>query len=190
MRLRGARPRGALARGQEHDRLAGRDGGPHEGATVAEVLAVDGDHARRLVVRELGDELGRLQIGLVAERDEPGKTEADLAGEQRELEREVPALRDEPDRAAGERVRRELELRSGVEDTEAIRSEQDRARAAHPLDDGVLTRAAGLAALPEAGRDRDDRAGAGVERCADRFLERRRRHRDGDELLRLGQLCQ
>ena len=55
---------------EEEDRLApfgglGRSEG--EGSTVAEVLAVDRDQSRRLVPGEIGDHLGELEIGLVAE---------------------------------------------------------------------------------------------------------------------------
>ena len=44
-----------------------RRGGPHERAAVAEVLAVDADHAGVLVLGERADEVGRLEVGLIAE---------------------------------------------------------------------------------------------------------------------------
>ena len=100
------------ADGEEHDRLPGLDRflrGAREGPSVAEVLAVEGDHARRLVVDQAADELAGLEVGLVSERGEAREAEAVILGEQGELEREIAALGDEADRAALELVPAEVE---------------------------------------------------------------------------------
>ena len=77
----GARSRLAAAGGEQDDLLAGRDGrgtGAGEGPPVAEVLAVDADHAGVLVGGERLDELGGLDVGLVPERGEPRDADAVL----------------------------------------------------------------------------------------------------------------
>src|SRR5262249_39414936 len=61
--------------GEEDDRLARRPGRFDEGAAVEEVLAVDADHPRPLVLSERGDELGCVHVRLVADRDRAGETE-------------------------------------------------------------------------------------------------------------------
>ena len=70
MRGRRACP-GLAAAGGEQDHLLAdpqrRLAGAGERAAVAEVLAVDADHARVLVGREGFDQLGGLDVGLVTE---------------------------------------------------------------------------------------------------------------------------
>ena len=98
--------------------------------------------------------------------------------EDAQLEGQVAALGDEPDRAGRELVRRQAEVGGGVEDAEAVRAEQHRPGRAHALDERPL---AGLrlgAELAQAGRDADERPRADREGVVDRLLERRRRHRD------------
>src|SRR6187200_2710962 len=128
--------------------MLGRRGEP---APVAEVLRVDGDRARLVVPGERADELGRLDVRLVAQRDEAREPEADPGRLRADLEREVAALGDEADRAARQVLRDELELGAGVEDAEAVGSQQ--ARAAGPRDrgDGGVTRPAGIAVAFAAG---------------------------------------
>src|ERR687891_206175 len=119
------RPRGAglaVLDRQEHDGLAGvnrRGGRGGERATVAEVLDVQRNDLRAVVRRQLADEVRRLEIGLIAKRDEAREAEPGLLGEDSQLEREVAALRDEPDPPGRQRVRHELELRGGVEHAQA-----------------------------------------------------------------------
>ena len=99
-----------------------------------------------------------------------------------ELERQVAALGDEPDRARRELVRGQAEVGRGVEDAEAVGAEQHRPGRAHALDERAL---AGLrlgAELAEAGRDADERPRADRQGVVDRLLERGRRHRDDDQL--------
>ena len=106
---RGARLR--RAPGKENDRRPRLDGASPRGRTpsVAEVLEVHGDNSRGLVRGERLDELGRLNVGLVPERDEAGETEPELGAHHADLKREVSALRDEADRAGLELLRAKLE---------------------------------------------------------------------------------
>ncbi len=180
----------ASAPGEEDDRRPGVDGGlPGAGelASVGEILAVQGDQPRRLVRRVGLDQLRRAHVGLVPEGDEAREPKPELGPDQPDLEREVAALRDEPDRARLEILRAKLELRAGVVDAEAVRPDEDGARRANPLDDGALPRRAFLAHLAEAGADDDDGLRAHCERIRDRLLYPRRRHTDHDQLGRLGQ---
>ena len=160
--------------------------GPRERPAVAEVLAVDADHAGVLVGRERLDELRGLDVGLVPERGEARDADAVLRAEQAQLEGEVAALGDDPERAGRELVHAEVERRRCVVDAEAVRPEHHRSGAAHLLDDAALELLAAVVDLAEAGRDRDDPARAGSECVVDAGLERRGRHRDHDELGRAG----
>ena len=134
------------------------------------------------------DQLCGLNVRLVAERDEAREPEPELGADHADLEREVPALRDEPDRAGLELFRAELELRAGVVDAEGVRPDEDGSGAAHPLDDRALAGGPLLAHLAEPGADEDDALGTRAERVLDRLLDARRRDCDDDELRRLGQL--
>ena len=81
--------------GKQDDRLASSRGGvagARERTAVAEVLQVERDHARRFVLGERRHELGGLEVGLVAERDETREAEAMSRCDQCELEGEVAAL--------------------------------------------------------------------------------------------------
>ena len=179
--------------GEEDDGLPGLDRflrGAREGPSVAEVLAVEGDDAGRLVVDQAADELARLEVGLVPERREAREAEPVVLGEQGELEREIAALRDEADRAALELAPAEVEARRGVEDPETVRPEEDGARRPNALDDRGLPGPAFVACLPEPGRDPDERLRARGERCVDGVLEPVGGNREHDELRRLGQVCQ
>ena len=181
----------ALDRQQQH-RLAGarrRLARGRERAPVAEVLDVDGDQLGRGVPGQLADQLRDLHVGLVADRDEAREAQPGALGEHPDLEREVAALGDQPDRAAREVVRHEIELRAGVEHAEAVRAEQDRPGGARPLGERAVARAAGIA-VGRARRDHDDGARAGRERVVERRLERRRRHREHREAGRFGQLAE
>ena len=190
VRARGPNARGArTAREQEHG-LARLGGRPRERPSRPEVLDVDADHPGLVVRGERLHDLGRLEVGLVAERDEARDPEAEVGGEQRDLEGEVPALGDEPDRTGDEVARREVELGRGVVDAHAVRPEQDRSRRAHPLDDRALALGALFRGFAEACRDRDDRPRPRGERGVDGLLERGRRHGEDDELGHLGQLLE
>ena len=170
---------------EQHDRLPRRDRGRRrrrERPPVAEVLGVEGDQLGRVVGGERADEVGRLEIDLVARRDEAREPERGLAGQQPQLQREVAALGDQADRAGRQRVGDELEARRGVEHPEAVRPEQRHAGLAHARPARGLAR--------PAGGDRDDRPRAGGDRLLDRRLDCRGRHRDHDQLGGIGQLAQ
>ena len=181
----------AAARCEEDDLLARmlrRLAGASERPAVAEVLAVDADHAGVLVRCERLDELGRLDIGLIPERGEARDADAVLRSEQAQLQGKVAALGDDPELARRELVHAEIERRRCVVDAEAVRPQHHRARRAYLRGDAALELLAAVVNLAEAGRDRDDPACPGGERVIHARLERRDRHRDHDELGRAGQL--
>src|SRR6185312_4884464 len=179
------------ADGQQDDRLAGLDGllrGARECTPVTEVLAVEGDHPRRLVGDEAADELACLEIRLVPERGEAREAEAVLLGEEGDLQREIPALGDQSDGAAIELAPTQVETAAGVEDAEAIRADEHRAGGPHALDDGGLAGAAVGSGLAQAGCYPHERLGARGERRFDSLLEPLGRDRQDDELWCLGQI--
>ena len=167
MRRRRAGP-GLAASGREEDDLLARAlrrlPGPRERPAVAKVLAVDADHAGVLVRCERLDELGGLDVGLIAERGEARDADAVLCAEQAQLEREVATLGDHPERAWGELVHAEIERGCCVVDAEAVRPEHDRSRTAHLVDHPALELLAVVVDLAETGCDRDDPASAGSRR--------------------------
>ena len=141
VRSRRARPRLAASRREEDHLLAGCERSlarAGEGPAVAEVLAVDADHAGVLVRSERLDQLRRLDVGLIAERGEAGDADAVLGAEQAQLEREVAALGDEPERAGLELVHAEIERGRCVVDAEAVRAEHHRSGISHLLDHAAL----------------------------------------------------
>ena len=98
----------ASADGEQQHRLPGPGGGGRrgdEGAAVAEVLAVDGDEIGVGVVHA-GSAMrsARTEVGLVAERDEAGEPVATRLEEAAELQRHVPALRQERNPSGRQRV--------------------------------------------------------------------------------------
>ena len=190
--MRAGRAESDLARPacEQHHRLAGLGRRTSEPATVAEVLEIDADHPRGLVPRELLDELCRFEIGLIADRDETGDAQAELLAEQRDLDRQVAALRNQAEIARDEVARGEVELGLAVVQTHAVRSDQNCSRRANALDDGLLPAAALPGALPEPGRDRDDRPRARGERALHGLFERARGDREHHQLGRLGQLLE
>ena len=72
--------------------------------------------------------LGHVEVGLVADRNEPREAEAEVAEQEPGLERDVPALRDEADRPRRQRVRREVELGGRVEDARGSSGRRARRR--------------------------------------------------------------
>ena len=149
-----------LDRHQQHG-LAGPRRGlarRRERAPVAEVLDVDGDQLGLRVAGELADQLRDLDVGLVADRREAREAEPGARGEHPDLEREVAALRDQPDRPARQVVGDEVELGGGVEDAEAVRAEQHGAGRARPVGERAVAHAARVA-VGLARRDHDDARG-------------------------------
>ena len=174
---------------QQDDGLARHTRGLGKRAPVAEVLAVDGDDARCLVPRERRYDLGDIEIRLIADGDEPRIAEPHVREQEPDLERDVAALRNEPDRPCRQRVRCELELRRRVEDAEAVGPDQHRAGGAHALDDRALARGAVGSELAEPCRDGDQHTRAGRKRLLDRLLEAGGRDAQNDELRRLRQVA-
>ena len=94
VRQRSAGARGAAARSKQHDLLAGGERGLPARAKArpsrksSQYTAI----TRLVVVGERLDELGHLDVGLVAERGEAGDAEAVLARQQAQLDRQIAAL--------------------------------------------------------------------------------------------------
>ena len=78
VRSRRAASRGRAPDGQQDNGLGRRPCRLDERAAVAEVLAVDADHARPLVLRQRGNELRRVDVGLVPDRDRTRKAETEV----------------------------------------------------------------------------------------------------------------
>ena len=107
VRLGAADRRLASADGEQQHRLAGlgrRGRRRDEGAAVAEVLAIDGNEIGVGVVDAGLDEVGRAEVGLIAEGDEAGEPVATRLEEAAELQRHVPALRQERNSPGRQRV--------------------------------------------------------------------------------------
>ena len=75
--------------------------------------------------REVGDEIGHVEIRLIAERGKAAETEAGGGGLDTELDRQVPALGDQPDRTRRQVVGREVEGARVIENAEAVGAEQN-----------------------------------------------------------------
>ena len=194
-RVRAGCPRAGLAApGREKDdrlpRLRRAQACARERPSVAEVLHVEADDPGRLMGDQVADDVGRLEVGLIAERGEARESEPDLGDEQAQLEREVPALGDQPDRAPRELAPPDVQLGARIEDAEAVRAQQHRAGVANPSRDLLLACPTGGPELAHPGRDPDDRPGACRQRLVHGRLEGGLRHGDDDELRRAGELAQ
>jgi len=154
--------------------------------TIAKILGVDGDDLRGVVAGEALDELGHVQIRLVTDRDEPRESEAGLPRDRRELKPEVPALRDQTDRAPRKVAEGHVQPGSGVCHAEAVRADQHRPRGTHPLDDATLDDAPSLIKLSHTRGYADDGPGAGMQRVVHDLLEPRSPDGDDDQIYRLG----
>jgi hypothetical protein len=185
VRVRAARGGAAGADGEEHHgRARGHRGvrGAREGAPVEEVLAVHGDDLRPRVGGIGLQQVGRGQVGLVAQRGEARDADPALLEEQAQLERHVAALGDDADRARGHGRGGELEALGGVGDAEAVGAEQHRPGGADPVHERRLTRRPLLPQLGEARGDGDDGLGAGGQRVVHGGLEAGRGHGEDDEV--------
>ena len=103
----------AAAGREQNDGLAGRDRlgtGGREQPPLAELLEVEAITRVPSCAAKSRHELGGLEVRLVPERDEAGEAEPVVGGEQRELERQVAALRDQPDRSRRKRAPADVEL--------------------------------------------------------------------------------
>ena len=85
--------RSGAADGEQHDRLARGARRLGERAPVAEVLAVDADHACAVVGGQVRDDLRDVEVGLVPDGHEPREAETEVAEQEPGLERDVAALR-------------------------------------------------------------------------------------------------
>ncbi len=169
---------GGLARPHgEHDdgpaALAEAAERPDQLAAVGEGLQVQHDRGRGLMAGEVGEDLPRRDVGLVAHRDEPRDSDARFTREPRQLQPELPGLRHDPERAGDEVAPGQIELRRGVVDPETVRSDQTGSRRAHAL---------GEPGLVHPGGDREEAAHAQVERLGDDPAGRVRRHAEHHEL--------
>ena len=187
---RGTRARLGGTHRQEHHRLAGAGGRVDEGAAVAEVLGVDGDHLGECVIGEGGHQLGHVDVGLVSDRGKAREPEPDLPRQDAELEGEVAALGGEADRPRRELVGGQAEVGARVVHAQAVRPEQHRTGRAHPLHQRPLAQLRLGAQLAQARGDADQRPRAGGERVVHGLLEGRRRDGDDDQLGNAGQLCE
>ena len=130
---RAAHRRLGPTRSQQDQRLARvpqRPGGVEEGAAVDDVLGVDGDGPRSLVADARVQEVDEPEVRLVAERDEPGHAQPSVGHESGEVEDQVAALAEHGHVAGGEDGVGQLEPGRGVDDPEAVGTDQHRAGAA------------------------------------------------------------
>jgi len=150
------------------------------------VLGVYGDHAGRLVCRVGLDELGDVEVGLVANRHEARESHACLGGDQCQLDPEVAALRDQADRSGRELARCQVQLADGVRHAEAVRADEQSARRADPVGDRALDRQAVMSCFAQSRGDRDDRPRPRRQRIIDSLLKAGRADADDDEVDRPG----
>ena len=116
--------------------LPRRGAGVDERPAVAEVLGVDGDQLGPLVLRERRDQLGQVEVGLVAHR---GKSrEAEVVGRGAGCRARAPGCRSgeiRPIEPGGNSFDARPRSLRRVEHAEAVGAEQHRAGRAHPLDE-------------------------------------------------------
>ncbi len=117
------------------------------------------------------DEVGCVDIGLVAETGEAGNAHVVVTQQGSKLECEIPALEDQADRPDGKLVRSDGQPGRVVQQAQAIGSEQPCAGDPNLGRHAFLGLAAGLAQLAEPRADPDDSAHPGSESIVDGGLE-------------------
>ena len=172
--------RGLAAPGRQQDqRLAGvpqRPGGVEEGPAVDDVLGVDRDGPRPVVADARVQEVDDPEVRLVAERDEAGHAQAAVGQEPGEVEHQVAALAEHGHVAGGEYGVGQLEPGRGVDDAEAVGTDQDGAGVASDRERLGLQPGSLGTRLGEPRGDRHDRPGAGRDGVGHRGHEAARRH--------------
>ena len=173
-------PTAGLARadGEQDGVFSGRPQRPQSldhAVAVQEALHVQRHDPGGFVVEQIGQSLLRGHVHLVADRDEPGDAESSVGGQVGQLQAELSALRDDPQRAGGELAPGELHICGRVVDAETVGTDQ-----ATP----VLTDPSGQvpfgAFAPEhpidPRGDAEEAAGTLVQRLLHRLRHRRGRH--------------
>ena len=121
-----------------------------------DLLGVDHDHAGRAVVGQEFDEVGGIQAGLVAGRDDVGQRHAAAVGGALEMAEHAAALADEGDAVvdAAQRLAREQHVQHHavdvVGDAEAVRADDREPGVARGLGDLVLRLLSPTSAKPAA----------------------------------------
>ncbi len=174
------------------DGLAPRDPTrePGELARVPERLEVEEDHARVRIVLPVLQQIVAADVRLVADRDELGDADPELAGAAHQLDPQTTRLREERDRAAhgldGRERRVHAHVRRGVHDAEAVRPDHAHAVAARGRDDGALGVLAAGTGLGEAGGDDHDAEHLLLRALFDHARNEVGRHDDQRDVDRVG----
>ncbi len=182
---------GGAARRHQHDRLAHRpQSSSHrdEGASVHDVLGVDPDSARGLVVEAGRHQVHHRQVGLVPQRDEPRDPESPILQQSGEVEHHVAALAQHRHLAHRQQVVGQLEAGAGVHQTQAVRPDEHRAARAHQTHHLLLHPGTVGSELGEAGGDHHHGPGSGLDRGPRGLHELVRGNADDDQVQRFTQL--
>ena len=172
--------------GQQDQRLARVPqcaGSVEEGAPVDDVLGVDGDGARPVVVDAGPHEVDEPQVRLVAERDEAGDPEPAVSEQGGEIEDEVAALAQHRHVAGGQDGVRELEVRSWCRRRRGSWGRRSTAPAARATATAsASSRAPSAPASDSPAVIADDRSGPGRDGVGHRGHEPGGRHADHHEV--------
>ncbi len=156
-----------------------------------QLLGVHDHRARRRVADERAQDLGRVDVGLVADGDEAREAEVVLGHAQVELLAEAAALRDQTDGAGQDvEVGDGEQLAGRVGDAEAVGPDEQSARGPQARDRRLLAGPSLGAHLAQHRGHGDDRFDAHGDAVVDDRLEELRRHGQDDELRSLRQVAQ
>ena len=145
-------------------------------AAVDDVLGVDGDGPGPVVVDARVQEVDDPEVRLVAERDEPGHAQPAVGQESGEVEDQVAALAEHGHVAGGQHGVGQLEPGRGVDDPEAVGTDQHGAGAASDRERLGLQPGTLGTRLGEPRGDRHDRPGPGGDGVGHRGHEAPDRH--------------
>ncbi|MGY4553101.1 hypothetical protein ACVMDO_008530 [Bradyrhizobium sp. USDA 4513] len=167
----------------DDDRLQPRRGARrrHELARVLDGFEIDQDRAGVVVEREIIQEVGDVDIELVADRRDAGEAEPPLRRPFDHRRRDRAGLRDQSNVPVGRLMRGEARIELGARhhDAEAIRPDQAHAMPSRRLPRSLRERARAMA---KTGRQDRRTGNAGRSRLRDDFGNRRRRCADDDEI--------
>ena len=180
------------AAGLHHDdRLHARRGtrGRHELAGVLDGFDVEQNRAGLVIHREIVEQIGNIDIDLIADRDDAGEADAALRGPIDHAGRDRARLRNQREISRPRHVRGKtrIEAHAGHHDAQAVRPDQPHAVFAGRSDRGLLQ---GPRSVTEPGRDDQRARRAASSGLIDNAGNRARRRRDDHKLRHERQLVE
>ena len=158
--------------------------------TVAPAFEIDQNDIGFGVLQQILRQFDDAEIGRVADRHLPAEPAARLVREEREIEGEIAALRNQPDAARRNFDAHDVHAGRQAREPGAVRPDHTGARRAHLIDKTSLARLPVLAALRESAGNQNHGADAEIDAVPRHRLHGVRRHNDDRQIDRSRHVAQ